>query len=307
MSASSFPLELSRRQWLNSAAGGFGMLALKGLLSESPASENSAGVRPLPSPHFAPRAKQVIFLCMRGGPSHMETFDWKPKLNADNGKPSRSKNQKLFGSQWEFRRYGESGLAISDLMPHTARHADQLCVLNGMHADSPEHAAALTQMHTGSAQFHRPSIGSWVLYGLGSENRNLPGFVSIKPPVILGGARNYASAFLPAHCQGTPIGTMSRSMKEARVANLENANLSAAGQREQLELVNRLNRLTLARREQDEALEGLIHAGELAFSMQQDLPALMDFSQESKSTLEMYGIGADSSRTDDFGRQCLLA
>lgn len=303
-----FP-SLSRRQLLQSSAGGFGLLALRGLLAAQvgaaePATATSQAAAPLP--HFAPRAKRIIFLCMRGGPSHMETFDYKPQLNADHGKPSRNTNQKFFGSQWDFRRYGESGLAVSDLLPHTARHADDLCVLNGMHADSPEHAAALTQLHTGSAQFHRPSLGSWVIYGLGSENRNLPGFVSIKPPVILGGARNYASAFLPAATQGMPIGTMTRPMKTARVPNLAPATSRPASGQQQLDLVHRLNRLTLARREHDETLEGLIRAGETAFRMQRDLPALMDFSGETPATLKMYGI-EEKARTDDFGRQCLLA
>ena len=267
--------------------------------------------------HFPAKAKSVIHLCMQGGPSQVDLFDPKPELTRRHGQSvfkeiaadlsSPEAAGGLMGSPFKFAQHGQSGAWVSELMPHVAREVDQLAIIRSMYTTHQNHEPALYVIQSGQQLPGLPSLGSWVVYGMGSENRNLPGFVSIKPPVILGGARNYASAFLPAHCQGTPIGTMSRSMKEARVANLENANLSAAGQREQLELVNRLNRLTLARREQDEALEGLIHAGELAFSMQQDLPALMDFSQESKSTLEMYGIGADSSRTDDFGRQCLLA
>jgi hypothetical protein len=294
----------SRRRFLQSASAGFGWLAFAGL-STAECAEAKNPLSPKLGHHTA-RAKRVIFLCMRGGPSHMETFDYKPKLNADDGKPSRNKNQKYFGSQWAFRQYGESGLWISDLMKHTSAHADKLCVLNGMHTDSNEHGAALTQMHTGSFQFHRPSIGSWVLYGLGSENQNLPGFVSIKPPVILGGARNYSSAFLPTIYQGTPIGTMSKPLSRAVVANLSNDRLSSTAQRSQLDFIQAANRDVVARQGNGSRVEGLISTYELAFRMQSDLPAAMDINGETPSTLDMYGI-ADGKRTDDFGRQCLLA
>lgn len=277
------------------------MLALAGLAADEAIGANPLAAR---SAHFSPRARRVIFLCMRGGPSHMETFEHKPRLNADDGKPSRNKNQKYFGSQWAFNRYGESGLWVSDLLPHTASCADDLCVLSGLHADSPEHAAALTQMHTGSIQFERPSIGSWVLYGLGSESENLPGFVSIKPPVILGGARNYGSAFLPAVYQGTPIGTMSQPVSRARISNLTPAR-DVAEQRRQLDFVQSMNRRA-AHRKRDDQVESLIESYELAFRMQSVLPQVMDLSHETQATLDMYGIG-DKKRTDDFGRQCLMA
>jgi hypothetical protein len=293
----------SRRRFLQSASAGFGWLAFAGLSSAQAARETNP-LAPKAGHHPA-KAKRVIFLCMRGGPSQMETFDYKPKLNADDGKPSKNKNQKFFGSQWAFRQYGESGLRVSDLMRHTAAHADRLCVLNGMHTDSNEHGAALTQMHTGSFQFHRPSIGSWALYGLGSDNRNLPGFISIKPPVILGGARNYNSAFLPTIYQGTPIGTMTKPVAKAVVPNLSNSRISKTAQRRQLDFLQSANR-DVVTRQGDSPVEGLIQTYELAFRMQSELPAAMDISGETQTTLDLYGIG-DGKRTDDFGRQCLLA
>ena len=294
----------SRRDILKSASCGFGYLALAGLAAEA-ATKNVANPLAARTPHFPARAKRVIFLCMRGGPSHMETFDYKPKLNAADGQPSRNKNQKYFGSQWDFNQYGESGLWVSDLLPHTSKHADDLCVMKGMFTDSNEHAAALTQMHTGSAQFHRPSIGSWVLYGLGSENEDLPGFISIKPPVILGGARNYGSAFLPSIYQGTPLGTMSRTVREAKIANLDHPHITGDAQRRQLDLIQGMNRKLSDRRGSDDKIEGLIASYELAFRMQMTLPEVLDLNTETQATLDTYGIG-DKKRTDDFGRQCLM-
>ena len=297
------PDATSRRRFLQSASAGFGWLAFAGL-SSAQAADESNPLAPKAGHHPA-KAKRVIFLCMRGGPSQMETFDYKPRLNADDGQPSKNTNQKYFGSQWAFRQYGESGQWISDLMQHTAAHADKLCVLNGMHTDSNEHGAALTQMHTGSFQFHRPSIGSWALYGLGSDNANLPGFISIKPPVILGGARNYSSAFLPTIYQGTPIGTMSQALSKAVVPNLSNSRLTTAAQRRQLDFLQAANRDTVAKQGHS-PVEGLIQTYELAFRMQSELPAAMDISGETEATLDMYGIGP-GKRTEDFGRQCLLA
>lgn len=297
-------LPTARRDFLRESTAGFGYLGLAGLCRQASAdSGNPLAVR---APHFSPRAKRIIFLCMRGGPSQMESFDYKPKLNADNGKPSRNKGQKYFGSQWKFDQHGESGLWVSELFPHTAKVADELCVLNGMHTDNPEHGAALTQLHTGSFVFDRPSIGSWVLYGLGAENRNLPGFVTIKPPVILGGSRNYGSSFLPSVYQGTPIGTMSKALKTATIANTKHPKLSVEAQRRQLDFLQSLNRGTAARQPANDQLEGVIESFELAFRMQTGLPRLMDFSDETQATLDQYGIG-DKKKTDDFGRQCLLA
>ena len=236
----------------------------------------------------------------------MESFDYKPKLNADNDKPSRNANQKYFGSQWGFAQHGDSGMWVSSLFPHIAGVVDDLCMLNGMHTDNPEHGAALTQLHTGSFIFERPSIGSWVLYGLGTENQNLPGFVTIKPPVILGGARTYGSAFLPSVYQGSPIGTMSKPLKAAKISNTQNALLTLAQQRQQLDFIQSLNRELVTAQSANNQLEGVIESFELAFRMQTGLPRLMDFSDETPTTLGAYGIG-EKQPTDDFGRQCLLA
>jgi hypothetical protein len=293
-----------RREMLQNSASGFGLLALAGLCAESSAAQsNPVTAR---QPHFEPRARRVIFLCMRGGPSQMESFDYKPKLNADNDKPSRNANQKYFGSQWGFAQHGDSGMWVSSLFPHIAGVVDDLCMLNGMHTDNPEHGAALTQLHTGSFIFERPSIGSWVLYGLGTENQNLPGFVTIKPPVILGGARTYGSAFLPSVYQGSPIGTMSKPLKAAKISNTQNALLTLAQQRQQLDFIQSLNRELVTAQSANNQLEGVIESFELAFRMQTGLPRLMDFSDETPTTLGAYGIG-EKQPTDDFGRQCLLA
>jgi len=277
------------------------MLALAGLCQE----QADAGPLAPKQPHFQPTAKRVIFLCMRGGPSQMESFDYKPKLNADNLKPGRNNGSKLFGSQWKFSQHGDSGAWVSELFPHMAGRADELCIVNSMHTDNNNHPQALEQMHTGSFQFVRPSIGSWVLYGLGSENNNLPGFISLNPLKALGGSRYYASAFLPAAYQATSIGEAGKNIKAARIGNLESPRLTATGQRRQLDLLQSMNRRFAAEQSGDSQLEGVIESFELAFRMQKDLPQVMDLSGETKSTLDAYGI--DKGATDNFGRQCLLA
>jgi len=298
------PVRLSRRQALRSASAGFGYLAFAGLASEAAAREAAAGPLSPKKPHFAPKAKRVIFLCMRGGPSHMETFDPKPRLTADHGKPGRLKGCKLLGSRWKFEEHGKSGLEIVDLLPETAKHADKLCVLRGMHTDNENHPQALEQLHTGSFQFVRPSIGSWLLYGLGTENQNLPGFVSINPLTALGGTRYYQSAFLPAAYSATLLGDASRPTPNATVGNLTNPRLAPAAQREQLDLLRAMDG-DLAAKTADPQVEGLIQSFELAFRMQGELPKVMDLSKETKETLALYGIGGGPANT--FGRQCLLA
>ncbi|MDA1018200.1 MAG: DUF1501 domain-containing protein, partial [Planctomycetota bacterium] len=294
---------LNRRDCLKTASAGFGWLALAGLCQD----ELRALESPLAPkrPHFAARAKRVIFLCMRGGPSQMESFDYKPKLNADNLKPGRSKAAKLFGSQWKFSQHGASGTWISELFPQLAQQSDKLCIINSMHTDNNNHPQALEQMHTGSFQFVRPSIGSWVLYGLGSENSNLPGFISLNPLKALGGSRYYASAFLPAAYQATSIGDAEKNIKSATIGNLTNPRLTPSGQRRQLDLLQSMNRKFADEQAGNARLEGMIESFELAFRMQDELPKVMDISGETKSTLDAYGI--DQSGTDNFGRQCLLA
>lgn len=292
----------SRRQWLKTASAGFGYLALAGLCTDEARAQDALAPK---QPHFAPRAKRVIFLCMRGGPSHMETFDYKPKLNADHGKQGRIGHCKLLGSRWKFQQQGESGQWMSELFPHLAKQADRLCVVRSMHTDSENHPQALEQMHTGSFQFHRPSVGAWTLYGLGTENRNLPGFISLSPLTALGGLRYYSSAFLPAACSASLVGESGKDIRNARIGNLNNSGLTSAAQRRQLDLLQAMNRDTAGLDPHDNRMQGIIETYELAFRMQSEVPKVMDLSGETKATLQAYGI--DQGPTDNFGRQCLLA
>lgn len=297
---------MSRRSLLKTASSGFGYLAFAGLSTW--AAEKEAGpLRPKPT-HFPARAKRVIFLCMEGGPSHVDTFDYKPKLSSDDGQTfgkGRAAGAKLLGSPWEFRQHGESGLWISELFPEVARCADDLCIVNSMQTDLPNHPQAFQQMHTGIFQFPRPSMGSWLQYGLGTENENLPGFVTICPPVNNGGSANYGSSFLPAIYQGTRIGYSGMPVADAVVSNLKNSKRRGADQRRQLDLVQTLNRETIERDQVNPAIDGVIESYELAFRMQGELPDLMNLEHESEVTRKRYGIG--ETATDDFGRQCLLA
>jgi hypothetical protein len=214
-------------------------------------------------------------------------------------------------SPWAFEQHGRSGLWISELFPELAQHADRLCLLHGMHTEVPAHSQAFLRMHTGSFQFVRPSMGSWILQGLGSANENLPGFVTLNPPSSQGGAQNYGSAFLPAPTQGMRIGIERESRVLRRdgpvevVANIENPRASTEAQRRQLDLVQALNREHAKRTRGDDAVEGVIESYELAFRMQAELPELLDLAGEKRATLELYGIG--SAETDAFGRQCLMA
>jgi hypothetical protein len=192
-------------------------------------------------------------------------------------------------------------LWISELFPHLAGQADKLCVINSMTTDNNNHPQALEQMHTGSFQFVRPSIGSWVLYGLGTENSNLPGFIALNPLKALGGSRYYASAFLPAAYQATSIGEAGKNIKDAAIENLTNPRLSVQGQRRQLDLLQSLNRQFADEQPGDQRLEGMIESFELAFRMQDELPGVMDFSKESQATLDAYGIGQGAA--DNFGRR----
>ena len=254
--------------------------------------------------HHAARAMRVIFLCMRGAPSHVDTFDYKPKLNADNGKPAQRPGATLLGSRWEFSQHGQGGLWFSSLFPELAKSADDLCMLHGMQTELPAHPQAYLRMHTGSSQFVRPSLGAWTHYGLGSLNENLPGFVSLTPPSGFGGVQNYGSAFLPASHQGTRIGADKRPIADAQMANLE-PRLPLVAQRAELDLVQELNRGKLAREKVDPQVEGVIESFELAYRMQSEMPAVMDISKETDATQKLYGIG--ETATDDFGRKCLLA
>jgi hypothetical protein len=270
-------------------------------------------------PHFAGKAKHVIFLCMQGGPSHVDTFDYKPKLIADSGNAApanagRYGRANLMASPWEFKQRGESGLWISELFPNVARHADDLCVINSMATDLPAHPQAFTQLHTGTTQFIRPSLGAWALYGLGTENQNLPGFITINPP---GNAtRTFGSAFLPAIYQGTKVagggrrgGAFARRFGgggESSIADIKNPRYNTDAQRTQLDLIQSLNK---SRKKLDGGVspevEGVIESYELAFRMQAEVPQVMDLDAEPESVKRLYGIGEDT--TDGFGKQCLMA
>lgn len=291
----------SRRDILRTASCGFGSLALANLVgSVARAAESPLAVK---KPHFEPLAKRVIFMFMQGAPSHMDTFDYKPGLEKDDGKSAGG--GKLMKSPFKFNPSGKSGLPISSIFPELSKHADDLCLINGMHTDVPNHPQATIQMHTGSFQFVRPSLGSWVLYGLGTENQELPGFITINPAGAANTAQNYGSAFLPAPFQGTRIGGNGQQLAQAKIANIGNPRVAQEAQRLQLDLVQAFNKERLEEDKANNALEGVIESYELAFRMQGAIPRVMDISDESANIQESYGIGP--RETDNFGRQCLLA
>ena len=302
----------SRRQLLKNSSVGFGYLALASLLHEE---AQAATVDPLSpkEPHFTPRAKRVIFLFMKGGPSAVDTFDYKPKLQADDGKPfpfdkprvQFAPTGNLLKSPWKFRQYGDSGLWCSELFPHVAQHLDDLCILSSCHGTNAAHGGALMKLHTGSDNFTRPSVGAWVSYGLGTENRNLPGFVSICPTLAHGGMRNWGSAFLPAAYAGTPIGNASTPAVQAKVKYIANTQTTREQQRRELDLLAEINREHLQQVGPHSDLEARINSYELAFRMQTEMPEVEDISQESEATQKLYGI--DDPVTSNFGRQCLMA
>jgi len=293
---------MQRRNLLKHISAGFGYMAFTGISTQAALRDKNPLA--LKQPHFAAPAKRIIFACMRGGPSHVDTFDYKPMLKKDAGK--KHEGRKWLPSVSPFRPRGDSGLPISDLFPNVAKHADDLCLLNGMYSDIPAHPQAFVQLHTGSAQFVRPSLGAWVQYGLGVENENVPGFITIKPPTRVGGAQNYGSAFLPAMYQGTAIGAFGQPLKEASIPNLNSSKRNKGNlQRQQLDLVQDMNRDLLERKQVNPELEGVIESYELAFRMQSAVPDVLNIDSEPEHVKKLYGIG--QGRTDDFGRQCLLA
>jgi hypothetical protein len=307
----------SRRNFLRTSSCGFGSLALHAMLQQTaPAKsivtsdESPLSVKPTP---FRPRAKRVIFLFMKGGPSQMDLFDFKPQLHQHSGKtlpyqlPANEatvgmENTRLLGPVSTFSRHGQSGLQLSNLLPHTARHADNLCVLRAVQCDSPNHPVAIRQLHTGNLFDIVPSMGSWLSYGLGTENQQLPSYITILPGE---GERNYSSAFLPAIHQGTAIQHVGSSPNKAPIRNLTDSTLSKITQRRRIDLLQQMNRRKLARLKSDPQMEGVIDSFELAFRMQTETPELVDLSSESAATKALYGIGEKT--TDQFGRQCLLA
>jgi hypothetical protein len=290
----------SRRDFLRRASCGFGFLALADLCTRAAASETRNPLTAKP-PHFPPHAKHVIFLFMAGGPSHVDTFDYKPRLQSDDGKMAGGLgNRKLLKSPFKFSQHGQSGLWFPETFSNLAQHADDLCVLNSMYTDIPAHAQATIELHTGNFRQLRPSMGAWALYGLGTDNADLPGFVTINPQ---GGPAQFGCGFLPASFQGTQV--QGRRVRGGGVANIENPRLSAELQRRQLDLLASMNRDRLERDQVNPALEGVIESYELAFHMEGALPKVMDMSQESEATLKAYGI--DEKESENFGRQCLLA
>jgi hypothetical protein len=243
-------------------------------------------------PMFPAKAKRVIFLYMQGAPSQYETFDYSPDLAA-------AKSDSLMAPAFKFTKSGQSGLPISDLFPNLQKHADDLCLLNGMTTDSPAHPTATIQLHTGSFTFVRPSMGAWVVYGLGTDNKDLPGFITINP-AGQGGAQNFGSAFLPASFEGTPYSTQS-----GRLPNISNPEMKSPEQRKQLDLIQTLNKDYLAQAKKDAEVEGVIESYEMAFRMQTSVPGVLDVRSESDAVRKAYGL--DSPLTRDFGTQCLLA
>jgi len=303
----------SRRQLLQQTAAGFGSLALSALLAEEARGVvTSRAIPPMPLPHLPAKARRVIFLFMKGGPSQMDTFDYKPRLQRDDNqqlpfeKPrvQFAPTGELLASPWRFQRYGESGIPVSELFPHVAECVDDLCVINSMHGTNPAHGGACLKVHTGSDTFVRPSIGSWVSYGLGTENASLPDFITICPTLAHGGTKNWSSAFLPAAHSGTPLGNASQSSEQARVRYIQNARLNRETQRLQLDLTQDLNRDFLQQAPHPE-LEARIKSFELAFQMQSAMPTALNLAEETSATQELYGL--NDPVTADFGRQCLMA
>jgi hypothetical protein len=302
-----------RRQLLKSAACGFGSLALSGLA----ASEARAGrdEHPLAAKQtmFPARAKRVIFVFMQGGPSQVDTFDFKPTLYRYDGKKHDFRNARRMRVQsetvmkplWNLKRYGESGRYVSDLFPEITRHVDDLCFIKSMHTEGVAHGPSTLFLHTGATNLIRPSVGSWITYGLGTENDSLPGFVTISPTSAKGGPRLYSNAFLPPEYQGTPLGRVGLPAEQAKFENVIPPRDNPRLERKQFELLQGLNAAQSQRDPLNNNLNSVINSYELAFRMQMAAPQVTDLNGETRQTLSMYGI--DQKETRDFGYQCLLA
>jgi len=291
---------LTRRQLLHSSSAGFGIVALAGLLGGKQANARESS-KPLAAkaPHFPAKAKRLIFVHMNGAMSQHDTFEYKPKLIENDGKTGPGGGV-LTAPKFKFSQYGETGSWFSELLPNLAQHADELCWLRGLHTDTPAHPQAVVQLHTGSANaaLTRPSMGAWLLYGLGTDNQDVPGYITINPPPNFGGAVNYGSAFLPAYYQGTRIDD------KGYLPNIK-PQLGDAAQRKQIEFIQSMNRELAASPNAPDAVDGIIESYELGFRMQEKVPELLDVSREAQSTLEAYGV--NRKETSSFGRQCLMA
>ncbi|MBX3400333.1 MAG: DUF1501 domain-containing protein [Gemmataceae bacterium] len=296
---------LGRRELLKSSALGFGWLALADLLAQAAVNDPLAPK----APHFPAKAKRIIFLFMHGGPSQVDTFDYKPKLTEHDGKPLPFAKPRvvsgatgnLLKSPFSFKQHGQSGAWVSELFPNIAKCVDDLCFIKSMHGSNSRHGGALLELHTGSDTFVRPSMGSWITYGLGTENRDLPGYVSICPTLTHGGVNNYTSAFLPAIYQATPLGNAGTPSSKVGVPFVKGTT-PPDQQRLELDLLAELDRERTAK---DAAMDGRIQSFEMAFRMQAAAPMVQDLSKESKETHALYGI--DDKATENFGRQCLMA
>lgn len=310
----------SRRALLQSSACGFGYLALGSMLAQqaqADASRNRIHDLVEQQPMFPARAKRLIFIFMQGGPSHVDSFDYKSDLIANDGQSidftgvrfdtfGKKSQRTLMKPLWKFRQYGECGQHVSELFPEIAKHVDDLCFLKGMHTEGVAHGPSTLFLHTGATNLVRPSLGSWLMYGLGTENQSLPGFVQLQPSDTKGGPRNYSNGFLPAVYQGTAIGRANRSIQQMTIDHIRNQQLTAAQTQERFQLTQQLNQLQVARRsEEDQRLEAVIRSYELAWRMQADAPEVLDLNRETAETQQMYGIG--EKQTDAFGRQCLMA
>ncbi|HEY3902241.1 MAG TPA: DUF1501 domain-containing protein [Chthoniobacter sp.] len=312
------PRALTRREMLARCANGFGALALIALLSDKAFGEVVVSANPKPHdglaprlPQFPARARNVIFLYMDGGPSQVDTFDPKPQLTADDGKPFGMKmeatqfnnNGNTLGSPWSFHQYGQCGTPVSDLFPHVAQCVDDLAIIRSMTSEFSEHTNANYFLHTGSGLQGRPSMGAWAGYGLGSENADLPGFVVLDGGLIpVGGLDNFASGFLPATYQGSVLKAGPHA-----VANITPSEASPELQNNKLALMRKLDRGVVSRFGKIDGLESAIGNYELAYRMQMAVPELMNFDGESAATRQLYGLNASVPQTQTFGMQCLLA
>lgn len=317
MRCNQFTPVFSRRDMLKVSAAGFGSLALAGLSAEQVRAETAStktGPLSLKQPHFSPKARRVIFLFMHGGPSQVDTFDYKPLLERDHGKPLPFAKPRVFSaptgnllkSPFKFQQYGESGAWVSEIFPNVGRCVDDLCMINGMHGSNSRHGGALLELHTGSDTFVRPSMGSWITYGLGTENQDLPGFITMCPTLTHGGVNAYSSAFLPAVYSGTPLGNASIPSDQAKIPFIDNAEKQSRQlQRLELDLLREMNSEQLASTGPDSVLESRIESFELAFRMQSAAPQLQEIGDETEATQKLYGL--DQPATRNFGRQCLMA
>jgi Protein of unknown function (DUF1501) len=298
-------LPISRRQMLARVGTGLGTLGLATLLDQQGLLASGANPLAPKAPHFQPRAKHVIHLFMNGGPSQVDTFDPKPALTKYDGQkaPADIKTERRTGnlmrSPFAFRKYGKAGIDVSELYPKVGEYADELCVIRSMHTNVPNHEPSLLMMTCGDTQPVRPSMGSWLLYGLGCENQNLPGFVVMCPGKPVVGPQLWSNSFLPGIYQGTHINNSKMDPKSV-VAHLTNPNLTREAQREQLDLLKAMNEAHLAKRPGDAALETRIQSMEMAFRMQFEGQDVFDLTKETQATRDLYGKG-------EFANACLAA